>query len=311
MIPYPETFLDAVAASTAFLGALFLIVSIFSCIRLHTLRIAGISLMFSLSVFSDSTTTYVVAIFLTASVITRLRFIERIAAIVTHNSKYFTPERAPSPLSNDEDYIDKVNSADGDTFSIREASHQTSDPKDPLPSGSNTISMNKRIDVPAAVSVDSAPSQDAGQASQLSAQDRLVRQLGGLGRAYEILAIDRLSRTTGRIFEQNIQMKLKSGLMALDAFSEGKNGLPDILVEVKGISQRTENIVLSSAQRVFTAMTSYKLETRKTIVGVLIIVSQNSIDLSPVARSTLQNLALSQNFSVQLQFYKLSELLTN
>jgi len=297
-MPYPDTFLHFIATCSAGLAALFIIFSLLSDERDHCLRVAGLCLICCFALFSDSSWTYGISIFLTATAITELKFIERLAAIIFRTKEYWTPERSPAPPKGDEVPSPAVvgkGMVDG-VGGNRDPTH-----------AENVVSPS--IDK-SELNAGSAVPDEQTSAMEYSVMSRspLIKQFGGLPRVYEILSIDKFSKTTGRSFENNVEIKLKSGPIVLDAFSEGKAGLPDILVEVKTLLHQNEQDLIWGAHKALMAMNAYRDETKRTIVGAFIVVIQSQKDLSVVTRQRLENLVLAQKFTVQLKIHQFSEL---
>ena len=85
----PASFSEALGGTLAIIAILAGILSLFACVRAHTLRMLAIFVVTALALFSNNVTTYFIAIFVIATAVTELDFLQNLAAIVRGNKEYF------------------------------------------------------------------------------------------------------------------------------------------------------------------------------------------------------------------------------
>jgi hypothetical protein len=85
----PENFLDLCAAIFALLGIILGFTSLVEKLRAHTTRVLAIFFLFSIALFSDHAVCYFAALFIVATAITELDFLQNLAAIIRGSKEYF------------------------------------------------------------------------------------------------------------------------------------------------------------------------------------------------------------------------------
>ncbi len=86
---YPTSFLELVAGVTAVAAVVLAGLSLRSRSRGHTTRMFAILFATSLALFSNHWTTYFAALFIVATTVTELEFLQNLAAIIRGNKPYF------------------------------------------------------------------------------------------------------------------------------------------------------------------------------------------------------------------------------
>ena len=74
----PNTFLDYLAGVFSLLAAIFIFISISKKYRFHTTRIFAILLVFAITLFSNHWITYFASVFIIATAITELEFLQNL-----------------------------------------------------------------------------------------------------------------------------------------------------------------------------------------------------------------------------------------
>jgi hypothetical protein len=95
-LPRIETFFQFSAAVAGVLGLVYTIFGMFRVAQ--AIRLAAILLVASLSLFANSTWTYFAAIFIIATAITELEFLEKLAAIIRGSKEYFDYKKSQVPI---------------------------------------------------------------------------------------------------------------------------------------------------------------------------------------------------------------------
>lgn len=124
----PENFLDFCAATSAIIGLVFGFLSISEKFRSHTTRLLAIFFLFSIALFSDNAACYFAALFIIATAITELEFLQNLAAIIRGSKEYFdykkefmSPTEVSYSVNEEEKEIEKYPEAD-ETSVIEELS---------------------------------------------------------------------------------------------------------------------------------------------------------------------------------------------
>ena len=88
-IPQLESWQQVIASLSFLLGIAGLAVCMFAQEKELALRVAGIAFILTLALFSDAAWNYFLSLFLVATSITSLEFLEKLAAILRGNKEYF------------------------------------------------------------------------------------------------------------------------------------------------------------------------------------------------------------------------------
>ena len=91
----PKTPTEALAILLIGIGIVLILISFCSKLRTHALRLAGIGFVLSLALFANYSWTYFVAIFIIATVITELEFLQNLAAIIARDPNYWKYKNKP------------------------------------------------------------------------------------------------------------------------------------------------------------------------------------------------------------------------
>lgn len=159
---YPATFLELLGGLLAVVAVMAGLASLIPDWRVHLLKLLSIVFICSLALFSNSVSTYFVAIFVIATAVTELDFLQNLAAIIRGNDGYFNYKKEAlsraSKLDNvaaDVAQADIVSSSGLDVADEPSAEHMRS--KTSL-SGSESASLDESPDLekkkPAEVAAD-------------------------------------------------------------------------------------------------------------------------------------------------------------
>jgi len=117
----PENFREVLAAFLFLVGILFSFASLWKTSREHNLRMSGLFLLASLLLFSHNPYCYFAGLFIVATAVTQLEFLQNLAAIIRGSKEYFDYKKEFLSQREVERSIEKE---------IKEIENATSEPKD-------------------------------------------------------------------------------------------------------------------------------------------------------------------------------------
>ena len=85
----PGSFTEALGAFLLLIAIVFAFISLWACIRLHTIRLSAILVVAALAALGGHPATYFAAIFIVATAVTELEFLQTLAAIIRGDKHYF------------------------------------------------------------------------------------------------------------------------------------------------------------------------------------------------------------------------------
>lgn len=85
----PPSFIQALAGILSFIGIVFAFSSLFKKFRTLSIRLCAIMFIGVLALFSNHISTYFASIFIIATAVTELEFLQNLAAIIRGNKDYF------------------------------------------------------------------------------------------------------------------------------------------------------------------------------------------------------------------------------
>lgn len=94
IFPLPETFTETAFGIASLIGIIFAGISLSGKTRSYAIRMCGIFFLLALAVISNSFGTYFIAIFILATLVTELDFLQNLAAIVRSDKNYFAYKAA-------------------------------------------------------------------------------------------------------------------------------------------------------------------------------------------------------------------------
>ena len=93
----PENFRELVSATLILHSFLFFFISLKHYYKEHALRIAGILILLGLCLFAQNPYCYFASVFIIATAITQIEFLENLVAILKGNKDYFEYKRELIP----------------------------------------------------------------------------------------------------------------------------------------------------------------------------------------------------------------------
>ena len=103
----PENFRELLSASMFLIGVMFSFLSLLKNGREHCLRMAGLFLLASLALFAHNAYSYFAALFIVATAVTQLEFLQNLAAIIRGSKEYFDYQREYLSQKEVENSIEK------------------------------------------------------------------------------------------------------------------------------------------------------------------------------------------------------------
>jgi len=85
----PESFRELLSAACLTVGAVFSLFSLAASKREHALRLAGLFLLSSVALFANNGWCYFAAVFIIATAVTQLQFLQNLAAIIRGSKEFF------------------------------------------------------------------------------------------------------------------------------------------------------------------------------------------------------------------------------
>jgi hypothetical protein len=128
---YPLSFVQAVGGVLCGSALVFSFISLFDGARTHAIRILAVFFVVALSLFANHVTVYFAAVFIIATAVTELEFLQTLAAILRGNKEYFAFKK--DTLSDEAKYknsklelveLDALSNAEGETGSENETAQQ-------------------------------------------------------------------------------------------------------------------------------------------------------------------------------------------
>jgi hypothetical protein len=86
----PRTFFEVMGGVLCLAALLFSGISLFEKVRVHSLRVLAIFVVAALALFGNHISVYFAAVFIIATAVTELEFLQTLAAIIRGNKEYFT-----------------------------------------------------------------------------------------------------------------------------------------------------------------------------------------------------------------------------
>jgi hypothetical protein len=113
----PINFTDALGGLVVVLGLICGFVSLIPTIRTHAIKLLAIFLVAALSLFSNHWSTYFAGLFIIATAVTELEFLQNLAAIIRGNKDYFDYKK--ESLSTEEKKIKIIEEQEGISTKVR------------------------------------------------------------------------------------------------------------------------------------------------------------------------------------------------
>jgi hypothetical protein len=258
---FPASFSEVLAGILVFFAIVSAALSLFTCLRAHTLRLLAIFFVTALALFSNNVTTYFVAIFVIATAVTELEFLQNLAAIVRGNKEYFDYKK--ETLSKEEK-LHKLTAEVAQTAVVVESDVSSSSEED-SPKENNPLSSqeqaNKSVDeTVSATDIEGKETADNNEAPKKSVGFKPgevinISELGNIKinlpetavtyrvqspdvrRIYELegKAFDSLEMLYEKAIERGVSLRGGNTSIQLDGLLTSSDG-KDIIFEVKYLS---------------------------------------------------------------------------
>lgn len=249
----PKNFLEFVAAVVLAVGVICALLSFVPCIRSHATKVFAIGLVTSLSLFADHWAVYFAGVFIVATAVTELEFLQNLAAIIRKDEHYFNYRK--EMLTQDEALRRKSEEVLND-----DAVNELEDPNAPVQP------PHKRVKI-----------------RELRPEELSHRQRMSLAFTIEDKTLDYLCNEIKKPIERNVRFRKDSRSVEFDGFVEAtRKDEPDILIEIKStIGQKLPGaITMQAVKRFRDQINTYNSITDRKGVGRFYIVFDETRGLS-------------------------------
>lgn len=318
----PASFLESLGGGLAIIAVIAGIASLFPSTRAHNLRMMAILIISSVSLFSNSVSTYLVAMFVIATAVTEIEFLQTLAAIISGNKDYFDLKKealsTENKLSNLADEVKR-------SVVITESVQGSTKPKDNASEGVPVTSTAVREATLQENKV-SETKGSYGQTPDLKSSDELKSKNepnggfnkvainekadGGnfimafgddieLARKYveriyglEAKAFDKLEVFYSRAIERGIRLRrAEKSIIVLDGLLSQPDKGEDIAFEVKYLRSARNFISWTKmvSQQVNSIRVRYKEVTRKEVYVHFVLILEKDVKLTIKQRESMRN----------------------
>lgn len=298
----PGNFLEFVGGSMLLAAIVAGSASLMPCIRVHSLRLLAIFCVTALAVFSNSLSTYLVAIFVIATAVTELEFLQNLAAIIRGNKEFFDYQKSVLPkqskLSNIAEEVELASAVSDDNVDSESESRVTSSKGDDEAltqgrdqgdsgGGGDTSELSSNGEKPIAT----APSLAFDTASSSSAVTevgpaktppaRIRRPISEIYRL-EVAALDRIELREGAAIERNVKFSREVWSVELDGVLVNEEPKIDKIYEVKYVSAGASFIRSASGAdfKLSSNCVAYKAITGRASLSCLVLIFESDVVLS-------------------------------
>lgn len=305
----PATFLELLGGALAAVAVGAGLMSLCADLRVHLLKLLAILIICSLALFSNNVSTYFVAIFVIATAVTELDFLQNLAAIIRGNKEYFdyrkeqlSRERRLDSLATEMKQTDTVSSAPID---------ESEEPVTPVAAADigNSVAANSRPRAGAGSDVDLAPPIESHDDTPLPEKldDEIVfvkKATPDLSKAsfslkvkrifeYESKALDKLEDIYGAAIERGVRLVSKDGAQVeLDGLLVSGSH-PDTIFEIKylGSSKNFISWIQLVSKQINRTRSLYLQITKKNPVIHFVLVLEDGNTLTARQRDELLNMS--------------------
>lgn len=333
---YPSSFFQASAGVFGVCALIFGALSLFSGVRVHAIRMLAILLVVAMSLYANAESVYFIAVFIIATAVTELEFLQTLAAIIRGNKDYFIFRK--ETLSSEAKYkssqaelmdlesvpdIKRASDTDGDKRAAQEDSSPTS--STPLGDQPETKTGQSNDDIESAKNEDSVrevptqrtesthhtvdvehvlPTKDAsltpkGLSPWSESSKKLYRSKVERVIELEREALNYLQALYGTEIERNVVYQSNVTRLELDGLISRPmiNGYVDQIFEVKYIGAPSKVHALLPQLRYISLKTEeYSLMTKRRAMMRLVVILDGDNEL-PEREKELLNSAI-QNWGV-------------
>ncbi|MCP2054366.1 UNVERIFIED_ORG: hypothetical protein J3D59_004226 [Pseudomonas fluorescens] len=324
---YPSSFLELLGGCLIVFAVFAGGISLIPPLRIHLLRLLAIAFVCSLALFSNNVWTYFVAIFVIATAVTELEFLQNLAAIVRGNKEYFdyrkevlSTDRKLSSLASEVaqsavvaasgvEVTSGVESASADTKPVHaEPVHETpeinaeeedisdqdssTNPPDEVPLEAKNSKQNT-VDLVDLENVKIAPSVLTSKFMKVSPQLKRIYEL-------ENKAFDALEEVYGTAIERGVRLKRADMEIELDGLAVRAGNGEVVIFEIKYLGSNRNfinwvNLVGLQLERI---KGLYKKITNRTSECHLVLILEENVALTDRQKKALLSINPDHQISV-------------
>lgn len=239
-LPPPNTYSSFIGTLLLLVAIVFLSIALWEKQRGHATKIFSILLVASIAFFSAHWSTYFAAIFIVATAVTELEFLQNLAAIIRKDENYFNFKK--EALSREENIKRKAGEVIEDGFALDSAK------------GSEKYTANTRIDL--------------SSLREISGSQMIKLSIG-----IEERALDFISKTHGKI-ERGVRFRKDGNSVEFDGLIPSRDNKSNKVYEVKWVKNKAHFFPFLSfslkrcadISRQHEAITGYKPEINLVVV---------------------------------------------
>jgi len=312
----PTNFFEALGGGLAAVAVIAGGLSLCPCFRTHTLKLLAIFLVASLALFANHASTYFIAIFVIATGVTELEFLQNLAAIIRGNKDYFDYKKNQLSTADKLELLKRELAqaeaiAQSETINVDQSVTQAEDStvSDSLHTAPSDVDTSVQAPRESAPPTDQAPQdivepkvtgvEDAGQGThrvfKLSPREQDLMRVYQL----ESQALDRAELIFNSAIERGVLLRGKQTSIELDGLIPAGSGrTEDVVFEVKYVRTGRNLIMLLKhvGELVQRIKAVYKEITNKSVTVHVILIFEPGIVLTLRQRREIQ--ALGSDVSI-------------
>lgn len=308
----PASFPEALGGLLLIVATVSAVFSLCPCLRIHALRLLAIFIVASLALFSNSAATYFVAIFVIATAVTELEFLQNLAAIVRGNKDYFDYKKETLSVKDKLNnlaseakqsliVVDAEPDLPSDVADVQ-ASYEEQPGSEEAPQATNVSKQGADSSVsknPKSVRgeageagedyTDSATLSNVASESDFKGRSVSIRKIY----EFESKALDKLEITYGRAIERGVALQKGASRVELDGLITDYKGVGiDTIFEVKYLSGSRNFISWLGlmSPRLEKMVNNYRMITGRAAVIHFVIIFGQSEPLTMRQRRVLASL---------------------
>lgn len=271
----PNNFINALAGLIIIVSLIISFLSLIPSIRSHSIKLLALFLVASLSLFSNHWTTYFASIFVIATAVTELEFLQNLAAIIRGNKDYFDYKK--ESLSSEQ----KTKKIEEEIQELESDSKQTTEEQLNIHKVKSPAYASKRPD---------------------------------LNRIYELetKALDKLEEYFGKKIERGLRIRDKINRIELDGLipSVVDDVDAEILIEVKYLRDNNINRIKHVFPQIENIAIKYNMITNKIAKLHLVLIIEGTQTLNEEQVNKLKKIVDSSKVAMGYSVYTSDELLS-
>jgi hypothetical protein len=297
----PADFLQLLAGGLLIFALVLYLISYCTVSRAHSVKLLAILSVTSLSIFSNNVWTYFVALFVIATAITELDFLQNLAAIIRGNKEYFDYKK--ETLSKE----DKLNKVTQDVVEATIASQDTggeaifsSDDDDDTAKGSSqeeklrdSVSDQQQIDRLDPNDMIDGEDTQASSKYDFKLNSTIIKtKIRAINNIYRLekLALDEVQKMFSLPIERGVRFARENNRIEVDGVMANQDSGNDVLFEVKYLRSGKNFIdwVKLVSLQLHRIGRDYKYVTGKTARVILVLVLEDDVKLTTRQLSELR-----------------------